>query len=97
MNKNETLTEALSKLATDDYQKRGGNYPRCNVADSVTVHGNVVTCDFKNTTESAARKWLENHLALNGFKIRGEAKAWQSGDYHDDWVTASATVSGFIR
>lgn len=87
----------LTKLATDDYQGRGGNYPRPNVPDCITVNGASVSAEFKNTTEEKAACWLENYIEGQGFRIKGKVEAFQSGDYEDDWVTACATVEGFRK
>lgn len=86
------LEEKLKELATDDYQGRGGSYPKANVPDDIRVNGKTVTCEFKNTTEESARKWLKNFLEGKGFVIKAEVESFQSGDYHDDWVTAYANV-----
>lgn len=86
------LEEKLKELETDDYQGRRGSYPKANVADDIRVNDKTVTCEFKNTTEESARKWLKNFLEGKGFVIKGKVESYQSGDYHDDWVTAYATV-----
>lgn len=86
------VREELAKLATSDYQGREGNYPRADVPDSISVNGNSVSADFKNTTETTARKWLKRYLEGKGFRIKGEVESFQDGDYQDDWVVAYATV-----
>lgn len=87
----------LKKLETDDYQERGSNYPKCNIPDTISVRENTIECEFKNTDEKTAAAWLERYLRNNGFAVKRHVEAFQSGDYEDDWVTASATVTGFLR
>ena len=89
------LVKELAKLQTDDYQHREGSYPKSGIPDSIRVLGRTVTAEFKNTSESQAARWLERHLENLGFTLKSKAEAFQSGDYDDDWVTASATVSAF--
>ena len=90
--------EEVFALATDDYQHRDGDYPKSNVATNIEVYeksgGNFsITADFKNTSEARARRWFENFVDRNGLKIVSSAEAWQTGDYHNDWVCAGVIVS----
>ena len=92
------IREEVLALATDDYQHRDNNYPRSDVADSIEVYeksdGNFsITAEFKCTSETRAKRWLENFVERKGLKIVNSAEAWQTGDYHDDWVSAEVTVS----
>ena len=84
------LYEKLKSLATDDYQNRDGDYPRSNVADTVAVSPAYISCEFKNTSENSAARWLESFLSRNGVKVNiKDIDTWQDGDYEDDWVIAS--------
>ena len=87
-----TSKERLAALATDDFQGRGNNYPRCGVPDTIDVREDTISCDFKNTSPKTAAAWLRRYLVNNGFTIKGEVDAFQSGDYEDDWVTATAKI-----
>ena len=89
--------QELAKLASEDYQGRGGNYPRPNKPDTITVNGATISAEFKNTTEGSAAAWLKNHVENLGFRVKGKVETFQSGDYQDDWVTAYLTVSGFKK
>lgn len=90
---------ALNAMATNDYQKRGGNYPRSGVPDYISVadyHDQIkLTAEFKNTSEGVAENWLRNHVQSVAGKIAnsGVYETWQSGDYKDDWVTVTATLN----
>lgn len=91
--KQASLEEELKELATDDYQHRGGNYPRSGKPDTIQVYGTEIEADFKNTSESTAIKWLTDYLDRKGYKFK-KVTACQTGDYDDDWVNASTTVTG---
>lgn len=81
----------LSKFETNDYQRRNGNYPKANVADSIEVWDDGKTLeikiDFKNTSEDAAKEWTTKWCKSNNIQFKGIATA-QTGDYHNDWVSA---------
>lgn len=90
--------EEVLALATKDYQHRDDNYPKSDVADNIDVYersdGNFsITAEFKNTSETRAKRWLEDFVERKGLKIVSSAEAWQTGDYRDDWVSAEVTVS----
>lgn len=91
--KQRSLEDELKELATDDYQHRGGNYPRSGKPDTIQVYGTEIEADFKNTSESAAIKWLTDYLDRKGYKFKN-VTACQTGDYNNDWVNASTTVTG---
>ncbi len=83
----------LAELATDDFQKRHahGGYPASGKPDAIRVHGNCATFEFKNTSETEAKKWVANYLKSKGID-KFSVDATQDGDYQDDWVTVSAIV-----
>ena len=97
-------TKSLLKLKNDDYQKRGGNYPKPNIPDSIDVDINVVTnCmsvmfAFKNTSEDDAYAWYEKSKE---FKVINKyapeytitTETQQDGDFSDDWVSITVSLS----
>ncbi len=87
-----SLADELKKLATDDYQHRGGGYPSSGKAVDIQVYGNNVEASFKNTSEGTAKSWLKKFLENNGYKI-DKLDSCQDGDYHDDWVRAYCIVT----
>lgn len=89
--KDDKLEAWLKSVITDDYQNRGGNYPRSGVPDSLdSWKGNELTATFKNTDERTAKAWLERFCKQSGFPPK-KLDTWQDGDYRDDWVGASAS------
>ena len=92
--KGKTSMKELLKLANDDYQKRGGNYPKSDVPDSIAVEiagsQTVIAFDFKNTDDTNALLWYEHskeHKIINKFSKDYDiaVTASQDGDYEDDW------------
>jgi hypothetical protein len=83
------MSLALSEIATEDFQKRGDRYPSSGKPVSITVHGRTASFEFKNTTETEAKKWVSNYLRNQGFVVE-LVSCEQTGDYDDDWVTAHA-------
>lgn len=84
----------LLKLANDDYQKRGKNYPKALIPDSIEVSikddGATVAFDFKNTSDSEALNWYEKSKeckVINKFKKDYDiaVSTSQDGDFEDDW------------
>lgn len=84
----------LLKLANDDYQKRGNEYPKANIPDSIAVslkdENATIEFDFKNTDDSSALEWYEKSKESNTIqKYKKEydiqVVAKQDGDYKDDW------------
>ena len=88
----EKLIKKFKKLDTEDYQKRGGNYPSSGVPDSINVGGYKkefwIQATFKNTSEREALSWLKSELGSAGKQF--SISAHQDGDYRDDWVVARA-------
>lgn len=85
----------LKKLTTSDYQNRNGSYPKSNVPDSIKFFdendGACLEIDFKNTSEKEVIDWFNSSKEINivnKFKANYniELKAYQDGDYPDDWV-----------
>lgn len=82
------LLSKYKKKKTNDYQRRGGNYPDAGVPDTISVSGwrNEFSIEylFKSTGEREAKRWVERDLgsAAKQFKITTR----QDGDYKDDWV-----------
>jgi len=84
----------LQKLANTDYQKRGAEYPKSLVPDTVEVtikdDSATVAFDFKNTSDSEAIEWYEKSKeckAINKFKkdYNIAVSTSQDGDFKDDW------------
>ena len=71
---------------TDDFQNRRGEYPRSGVPDTVNIYNDEAVLSFKNTSESFAKAWTQNHLNKIG-QDWNHIDAFQDGDYNDDWVT----------
>ena len=87
--KDDKLEAWLKSVETDDYQNRGGSYPRSNVPDSIQTWGGNLSAEFKNTDERTAKAWMERFCTNNGFKPK-KVETEQTGDYRDDWVNATA-------
>lgn len=84
----------LLKLANDDYQKRGGSYPKSLIPDTVRVEVDndsaTIIFDFKNTSDSEAIEWYEKSKefkTINKFKKDFDIaiSTSQDGDFEDDW------------
>ena len=99
-----TTIKAIKALATDDYQKRNGAYPKSNKPDTINVYefkskvadGFRVTFDFKNTDEAAAKIVSKRVVtnAIAGIENHIHAiEADQAGDYTDDWVECTVTIT----
>jgi len=75
-------------LATDDFQKRDGNFsPRNGIPDSIDVYDDYIRLTFKNTSERSARDFAERFAARNKIQFKN-IDSCQDGDYEDDWVTS---------
>ena len=79
------------------YNERGADYPESDIPDTIDVsvfNDNVgeIRCDFKNTDERVAERWLERYLEKNNLNLKGKIYTQQDGDYHNDWIFASAEV-----
>lgn len=98
----EKIKLALKNLATNDYQKRGGNFPQSGIPDTIAVFeqrgGVYVRAHFKNTTESGAQQWLERKIrqtvapGASSTDLSAEFETYQDGDYTNDWVVAAVTI-----
>ena len=76
----------LEDIATADFQKRGDKYPSSGKPVAISVRGKCATLEFKNTSETEAKKWTSNYLFNYGFTVES-MNVNQDGDYHDDWVS----------
>jgi len=92
----------LLSLANDDYQKRGGEYPKALIPDTVRVElekdGASVVFDFKNTSDSEAIEWYEKSKeskVINKFKKDYDisVSTSQDGDFEDDWQQLTVLLS----
>lgn len=92
----------LLKLANDDYQKRGGAYPKSYVPDSIEVNvGEATTTvefDFKNTNDSEALEWYEKSKEskiINKYKKDYDITVVtsQDGTFEDDWQKLTVSLS----
>lgn len=94
INKNDSISleQELKKLETNDYQNRGGNYPRSGVADTISVYSNFVEASFKNTSEGVAKSWLKRFVESKGYTVE-KTYSHQDGDYYNDWVIAQCKIS----
>lgn len=102
MNFNRRLyMKELLKLANDDYQKRGGAYPKAYIPDSIEVNiGDTVTTiefDFKNTNDSKAIEWYEKSKeskVINKYKKDYDitVATSQDGTFEDDWQKLTVSL-----
>lgn len=102
MNFNRRLyMKELLKLANDDYQKRGGAYPKSYVPDRIEVNiGDTVTTiefDFKNTNDSEAIEWYEKSKeskVINKYKKDYDitVETSQDGTFEDDWQKLTVSL-----
>jgi len=84
-----------AKYKTDDWQNRGGNYPKSGVPDTVDNAGSYgdeafIEFSFKNTPESRARGWVHGWLKSKRLPFT-KIDSGQDGDYKDDWVMVYVT------
>lgn len=91
--------EEILALATNDYQRRGGDYPASGEANTINVYEKQdgtfeIEADFKNTSVEKAKRWIERFAEKNDLNIVKPADGCQDGDYSDDWVRAWVTVKG---
>ena len=98
----------LLKLANDDYQKRGGDYPKSLIPDIIRVElekdGASISFDFKNTSDSEALNWYEKSKeckVINKFKKEYDisVSTSQNGDFKNDWqnLTVLLTTKDTIK
>ena len=94
MKNKEQVFNFANQFATDDYQKRNGNYPKSNMPDTINVNQNDVGVamyfSFKNTDETTAKRWVErkyvSQIQSKFPDVKSLVTAQQSGDYQDDWI-----------
>ena len=97
------LKSYLNSIATDDYQRRGGGYPKSNIPVLIEVRsfskGMMVQIEFKSTTEKAAKNWTERNIIPELKKLKANYKITtrQEGDYKDDWVVAEIEIQNTLR
>lgn len=92
LNDLEKCYRILKRYDSDDYQKRGCNYPQSDIPDAIEVDTDAIYCLFKNTSESAAKHWLGRMLCRHDFIFDADdINVYQEGDYEDDWVRASVS------
>ncbi|MFW6242735.1 MAG: hypothetical protein ACOC2W_02065 [bacterium] len=95
------LFKKLKSYETDDFQNRGGDYPKSNIPTHISVRQLKdvqqikLKCLFKNTSEYDAKIWLEKQIKYKWKidKYFSDIITWQDGDYHNDWVSAEATFN----
>ena len=88
--KNSDIYEILKPCATNDYQKRDGDYPDSDVPNAIYVSEFDIVCSFKNTLEEVAQHWLYKYLTSFGLELNEDSICTrQDGDYWNDWVVAS--------
>lgn len=86
------LTETTSyadfqHLSTNDYQD-SESYPKPGIPVSIQVMGKEIVFAFKSTPELRAKSFVKSFADKHSIPY-SEIKAWQSGEYEDDWVDAS--------
>ena len=92
-NTGKSVASALKALNNSDFQNRNGNYPRSGVPDTIYASDTDISFSFKNTSQSAAERWVRSYLSQNGFTVAPEnVKSYQPGDYDDDWVDVSVNI-----
>lgn len=84
------IQNAWKAIETEDYQKRGDDYPKSNIPAAITVHTPSRTADFlfKNTDEYTAEAFVKKFAAERKLRIINIV-TYQVGDYEDDWVTVT--------
>jgi len=91
------IYKELKGLETDDFQNRGGSYPKCDIPDSIGVFKKndkiTVRIDFKNTSDDKAKNWYKRNVEIHSNKILNMTIE-QTGDYWNDWVTLEVTYKG---
>jgi len=89
---------------TEDYQNRGGSYPKHSVPVSINTNSNKnndgfeMEFSFKSTSEDVAKRWvdrkfipqIESHNENDNLNI--SVNTYQDGDYDDDWVSVIVKV-----
>ena len=85
MQKNAKKEIDLKKYETDDYQNRGGNYPKSDIPDTIRAYKNSLEFSFKNTFESDGEYWVKDFAITEELPIKN-IESRQDGDYQDDWI-----------
>jgi len=85
----------LEQYNNEDYQNRGGNYPKSNKPVSIEAYKNELTFSFKNTNESDSIKAVKKTTTYKEIseKYKVTINAYQTGDFQDDWVDVVCKVS----
>ena len=93
--KNTQIENEVAVLENEDYQNRGGNYPKEGKPVTINAYKNGLTISFKNTSEDSALRYVKNMSELSKLFNKTESKvyAYQDGDYHDDWVNVEVSFS----
>lgn len=78
----------LKQFATDDYQKRGGGYPKSNIPTSIDASDTQLEFSFKNTDEETGKKFVSSFCSKNGLTPKSISSC-QDGDFHNDWIVVS--------
>jgi hypothetical protein len=95
------IPKELKNLINDDYQKRGGNYPKPNIPDTISVsivkNQIEILFDFKNTSENITKQWLDSSselIIINKFSTKYDIEIITShdGDFPDDWVNLTINL-----
>jgi len=91
----EEVGAMYEKYKTNDWQNRGGNYPKSGVPDAVDNAGSYgdeafIEFSFKNTSESQAKSWVQGWLKSKNLPYT-KIDSGQDGDYKDDWVIVYVT------
>ena len=77
--------QQFTNLATDDYQKRDGAYPKSDIPDSINVYDDYILFSFKNTSEGTGRAFAKMFAGHHKIDFK-EIDSNQDGDYEDDWI-----------
>jgi len=85
----------LISLETEDYQNRGGSYPRSGVPDTINTSDSdkevEIEFSFKSTSEETAKRWVERNIDIDD-SLDIDISTYQDGDYDDDWVSVIVKV-----
>lgn len=85
------LKDILSKLATNDFQNRGGRRPVSNIPVTIEAYEDSLDFSFKNTTEDDAMDFVKRYLIDKVPYSMKITQASQEGDYTNDWVNVYVT------
>jgi len=82
----------LKKYNSDDYQNCDGNSPQSDIPVRIEVVTKAIYCEFKNTQQSVAKRWLCRMLRRHKFIFDDDdVDVYQYGCYPDAWVSASVS------